>query len=347
MNVAENILLAKETTFGVGGSGRFFVTGEKLSDVREACVFANSKQLPFLVLGGGSNVLFDDGMAEAVIFKPKLLGIDMRKGERVSLLVAAASERWDDVVSFAVENGLHGFENLSGIPGTVGGALVQNIGAYGAALSKYVRSVEAFDMHTNENRIFTTLQCQFAYRNSIFKKTGGRFVITGATFELSSAGLLDTSYRDLRDVFKERRPQLDELREAILSIRAKKFPDLQKEGTAGSFFKNPIVSKDEAEQLKKRFPDVPLYIIPEEEGVKVPLAWFLDHVLQLRGFTLGPVRAFEQQPLVLVAKRGATARDVRRLARHIQEKVRDEIGLSILPEVCVLDKNAFTQQLTF
>ena len=342
MDLTENADIAALTTFKVGGSARFLLRGSSVSDIEEAKRFAQDKQLPLIVLGGGSNILVDDGMANAVFFLPHNLGIDIKTNDKVALLSASAGESWDKVVAHATENKLFGIENLSGIPGKVGGAVVQNIGAYGAALSNTLREVEVFDFKENRIKILGRDACEFGYRLSLFKKEPARYVIVTATFELMREGRVDTSYRDLLEIFGQKAPEVSEVREAVLSIRARKFPDLTLEGTAGSFFKNPIVSKTDAQVLKQRFPDVPLYMIPEEEGVKVPLAWFMDKVLNLKGFSIGPVRCFEKQPLVIVAKSGATAADVRTLAHHVMTLVQKEIGIDITPEVCVLKQNSVT-----
>ncbi len=347
MDLIEYAPLGARTTFKVGGEARYLALGHSDSDIKEAKAFAESESMPLLVLGLGSNILADDGVSEAVFFAPTYFGVDIKTQGDNALLSVGASERWDDVVSYAVENGYFGLENLSGIPGTVGGAVVQNIGAYGAALSGTCSEVEVYDLKENAKRILTATECAFGYRDSIFKKTPDRFLILRATFLLKSVGEVDISYRDLKEVFGASSPEVEAVRAQVLSIRARKFPDLSVEGTAGSFFKNPIIGKKDAEALKIRFPEVPLYMVPEEEGVKIPLAWFLDRILGLRGYTEGFVRCFEQQPLVIVASTGATAADVRRFAQKIQKRVLFEIGLNITPEVCVLSKNIFQSRVDF
>lgn len=348
MGIEENVPLAPRTTFKVGGSARFLVEGKSVADIREAAALAEKKGLPFIVLGGGSNLLVDDGVCEAVFYAPKNKGLSIQEmGNTAVVLIAAAAETWDETVAFAVHEGLYGLENLSGIPGQVGGAAVQNIGAYGAALSDTAVWVEAYDLQEKVLRTLSAEECRYGYRRSLFKDEPNRFVIVRVAFQLSRTGSLDTSYRDLQEFFAHTAPTLAAVREAVLSIRAKKFPDLEVEGTAGSFFKNPIVSEKEAAALTARFPDMPLYSVPEALGVKVPLAWFLDRVLALRGYTRGRVRCFEAQPLVLVAAFGATAQEVRAQARFVQQEVAEKIGLNIEPEVCILRNNILTTDLTF
>lgn len=347
MKLEEMVPFQSLTTFGVGGSARFVLSGEGTREASEAISFSKDKGMPLIVLGGGSNMLGDDGISNAVFFKVTSAGIDHSNQGGEVVLSAYAGERWDAVVSYAVRNRFFGFENLSGIPGNVGGALVQNIGAYGSALSDTVLEVEVFDMEVGVVRTLRKEECLFGYRTSLFKMHPTRFVILRGTFCLKISGVVNIAYKDLKEVFADNKPEMSEVRDTVLSIRARKFPDIKKEGTAGSFFKNPIVTEIEAEALKARFPDVPLFSIPEEAGVKVPLAWFLDRVMQLRGYAQGNVRCFEAQPLVLVAQKDAKASEVRAFAAHIQSRVLNEIGLSVTPEVCVVKQNILTSQLTF
>lgn len=347
MKQEEMVPFSSLTTFGVGGSARFVLSGGGVSEVKEALSFSEDKSIPLIVLGGGSNMLGCDGVSDAVFFKVTAGGVDHTKEGDEVILTAHAGERWDDIVSYAVANGFFGFENLSGIPGNVGGALVQNIGAYGSALSNTVLEVEVFDIQEGIVRTLSKEECLFGYRTSLFKLHSARFVILRGTFRLKKGGIVNTTYKDLQEAFGDSTPELSLVRDTVIAIRARKFPDIRKEGTAGSFFKNPIVTEAQAGALKARFPDVPLFSIPEEAGVKVPLAWFLDKVMQLRGFTVGNVRCFEAQPLVIVASRDAKASEVRAFASLIQSRVLNEIGVSITPEVCVLNQNILTTGLTF
>lgn len=343
MEIEEHVPLGAKTTFRVGGSAHYYGIAQSIHDIEEALDFADKRAAGVVYMGGGSNMLLDDGEADALFLQVDVRGIAVEG----NTIVAGAGESWDDIVARAVAEKRYGIENLSGIPGTVGGALVQNIGAYGAALSQHVSWIEVYDREEKKLIRFEGSACQFGYRDSIFKQNIYRYILVRAGFRLQSEKKLDTSYKDLAERFKDSDPTLEGMRAAVLMIRGEKFPDLTREGTAGSFFKNPIVSVQEGERLRKTYPRLPLFSIPEATGIKLPLAWLLDHVLNLRGFKMGPVRCFEKQPLVLVASRGASARDVRALAHHVTKRMEEEIGIRIEPEVCVMHGAAIARTLDF
>ena len=346
MEITEHADLGSHTTFKVGGTVRYLLTAESVEDIVEAVSFAEERQLPLVVVGGGANMLIDDGEAEGVFLIPKIVGTNVLTREEGKGFVFSSGEAWDEVVEKTVAQKWWGFENLSGIPGTVGGAIVQNIGAYGAALSEHLLWVEAYDLQEKRGVRLQSDECAFEYRTSIFKEQTGRYVILRAGFLLTKEGVANLSYRDLSTHFEGREASLEEVREAVLAIRKRKFPDLSLEGTAGSFFKNPIVSETEASVLKAKYPLMPLFSMPETTGIKVPLAWILDHILSMRGFSIGPVRCFEEQPLVLVADRNAQAKDVRTLARFVQQQVEKETKIKILPEVCVMHGATMTNDVS-
>ncbi len=336
MQIENNVPLAPLTTFYIGGSARYFVRVQKVEDLQEALTFAHNKQLNIFVLGGGSNVLIRDSGFDGLVIKIELEGIAFEKQDTHTLVVAGAGEVWDTMVARVVEEGLWGIENLSGIPGTVGGAIVQSIGAYGQAVGQCLVWVEVFDTHTNELRTLNVSDCAFTYRSSIFKQEDGRYVVMRSAFLFSNIAAPDISYKDLTERFKDMRLSLTDVREAVLGIRAVKFPDLNMEGTAGSFFKNPILDLKKADALKKTYPNMPVFTLPEASGIKIPLGWLLDNVLHLKGISVGGARLFEKQALVVVAKRNTPARDIEELARTVAQKVQDKIGIRIEPEVKIL-----------
>ncbi len=336
MKVEENIALAPYTTFRIGGPARFFAVAKSIDDIREAVRFANEHSCAVFILGGGSNVLVDDAGFDGLVLKVELQGVDVDKNEKEVRITASAGEVWDEVVARAVGEDAWGIENLSGVPGTVGGAVVQNIGAYGAALSQTLTSVEVFDTRTNDVKTRSVGECKFGYRGSIFKEEEGRYVVLTATFVLSKNPAPNISYKDLKARFGDSSMDIRAIRDAVLAIRAAKFPDLHVEGTAGSFFKNPIMSRADADALKATYPDMPLFDMPETDGVKVPLAWLLDNALHMKGATVGGARLFENQVLVIAAKRNTHARDVKELASNVQKKVFEELKIEIEPEVKIL-----------
>lgn len=337
MRIEENIPLAPLTTFCVGGAARFLARVQTIDEVREALAFARGKQLPIFVLGGGSNILVDDAGFEGLVIKIELVGIEREQQGGEMLLIAGAGESWDALVARAVADGLWGLENLSGIPGSVGGAVVGSIGAYGAAVEEHVLWAEVLDGATGEIKKMPRAECRFDYRDSFFKHDGGRHIVLRAAFALSSTGAANRSYKDVALRLKEvESPTLAEIRSAIVEIRKGKFPDISLEGTAGSFFKNPILSNSEAQALAQQYPDMPLFDLPESSGTKVPLAWLIDRVLNLKGLAVGGARLFERQPLVIAVARGTPAADVRALAGKVTSKVQEKFGINIEPEVKIL-----------
>jgi len=282
-----------------------------------------------LLLGGGSNVLVSDAGFDGLVIKIEMTGVE-KEGE---LLIAGAGESWDALVECAVQSGLWGIENLSGIPGTVGAAPVQNIGAYGSEIKDTLAWVEAFDMQSGAVIRLQNTECSFGYRTSRFKKEPGRFIILRAAFKLNKNGAPNTSYKDLAGIS---RSNLAEIRAKVLAVRAGKFPDLKKEGTAGSFFLNPVVSAQKAAELAKKYPDLPQF--PAESGVKVSLAWLLDNVLHVKRLSVGGARLYEKQPLVIAASRTASASDVAELAQKVARLVQDKFKIIIEPEVRIISK---------
>jgi len=226
-------------------------------------------------------------------------------------------------------------ENLSLIPGTVGAAPVQYIGAYGAEAKDTIESVRVIDSATGKSRVLSSAECAFGYRDSLFKGPEGEgLIIVSVTFRLSLLPRPNLSYKDVREYLAARNvpePTLTEIRQAVISIRQSKFPDLSLFGTAGSFWKNPIISAEAFAELKKAYPLIPSY--PAGERVKVPLAWILDVVCGLKGHARGRVHLFRNQPLVLTVEIGATAAEVDAFAREIEATVRGKTGIIIEREV--------------
>lgn len=332
MIVREQVPLSELTTFKVGGLVRFVCECESLEDVAEATDFAQSQNLPFMVLGEGSNVLARDQDYEGVVLLMRIRGTSYTDAGDQVLVVAGAGVSWDGLVSEAVERELWGLENLAGIPGTVGASPVQNIGAYGAELQTLFVSAHVFDAHTKTWSSYDREACQFAYRDSIFKRSRS-LVIGEVTLTLSRVGAPQLGYSDLRTLVQEGKT-LDTPRtiaENVRQVRSHKFPDLVQHGTAGSFFKNPIIEPELFASLCSQYGAMPSY--PAVGGIKIPLAFILDHILGLRGYREGKVSLFGNQPLVLVADRGATAADIDAFANAIAKKVFEATGIVIEREV--------------
>jgi len=341
MKILENVPLSQYTTFKIGGKARFFCAVRNEKEMVEAVLFARGKDVRFIVLGGGSNVLISDAGYSGLVIKNEITGIEIiNKGENEYILSAGAGEVWDEVVKRSVDENLHGIENLSAIPGTTGAAPIQNIGAYGTDIADVVHKVRVLN---TQNMTFEELACEdcdFGYRDSIFKKQRGKYIVTRVSMVLIKGDATEISYKDLKLYFENkgysekdgRLPSVSEVRDAVLYIRSNKLPDWKKWGTAGSFFKNPIISKIKYDELKQKYPELPGYEEPGDK-VKVALGWVLDHVCKVRGVTNGNVGTYEKQALVIVSKPGATAEEVVSFSREIMDKVYNSLGIKIEAEV--------------
>jgi UDP-N-acetylmuramate dehydrogenase len=336
METRERESLAPHTTFKIGGEARHLARVSSVEEAREAIAFAHGRALRIFVLGGGSNLLASDAGFDGLVIKNEIMGIEARVDGDDALVSVGAGEPWDGFVAYCVEKGLWGVENLSAIPGTVGAAPVQNIGAYGVEVKDLVVSVGTIDMRTGEARTFTNAECDFSYRESFFKTEEGRsFMIASVLFRLSAKPRPNLSYRDVNEYFIKKgvaTPTIGEIRAAVTEIRAGKFPSLDEVGTAGSFWKNPIIPAAEFARLKAAFPLVPSFPAPEGMA-KVPLAWILDHACGLKGHKVGKVGLYKNQPLVLYAEKGATSGEVEAFATAIERAVREKTGIAIEREV--------------
>ncbi len=341
MKIEKNVLLEKFTTFRVGGPAKEFVEVSSIEELSEAVAYARKNNLKIFILGGGSNVLISDKGFEGLVIHITFKGISyVSVGEKVRVTAMGGLD-WDDLVSDTVSRGLYGLENLSGIPGSVGAAPVQNIGAYGGELKDVLLSLEIFDTETLEAKSLSAEECRFGYRDSLFKKEQGhRLVVTSITLELKKTGPVNITYRDLAQYFsgKESQPLTAvDVREAVLSIRKNKLPDVKTYGTAGSFFKNPIVSIRESEELRTKFPEMPSY--KEDDGrVKIPAAWLIDRVCNLKDFRSGDVGTYPKQPLAIVNYGGASASEISQFAQTIQKSVSEKTGINLEWEVAKIGK---------
>lgn len=344
MLLQENVPLAPLTTFKIGGPARFFVEAKTSADVAEAVRFAESRDLPLFVLGGGSNLLVADDGFPGLVLRIAIAGMDRRPGEHEGkvLFDVVAGEAWDSFVGHAVSAQCAGVECLSGIPGSVGGTPVQNVGAYGQEVSETIDSVEVFDREHSQIREFCNEACGFAYRSSIFNTTErGRFIILRVTYALAPGGAPHLEYADLKGYFStsQTSPTLAQTREAVLQIRARKGmlivegdPDCR---SAGSFFKNPVLSEEQLTALKKRAEAkglrIPTYPALAQNH-KVSAAWLVEHSGFHRGYESGRVGISSKHALSIVNRGGATAADVVALKEQIQNSVEQAWDVRLLPE---------------
>lgn len=325
------------TTLKVGGT----VSRVERPETHASCIAniteCDVQKKTALVLGGGSNVLASDDPFNGVVIIPSFDSIRFeKKNERTVRVIADAGVMWDALVAAAVERDVWGLENLSSIPGTVGASPIQNIGAYGADVSATIEWVEVYDRTQKKVRTLPNVELQFGYRTSFLKNERDRFVVLRVSFLLSRVPKPNVHYTDLKTRFGEDpNPSLYAIRDAVIEIRNGKFPDRAMYGTAGSFFMNPILSQSVATEFLANHQTAPQY--PDDSGgVKLSLAWILDHVVGAKGMRIGGAFVWDKQPLVIATDTHATATDVRALAKHLQEKVFETTRIAIVPEVTFL-----------
>lgn len=339
MQIREHVLLREYTTLKIGGLARFFVEVTSVDELKEVIKFAQEKKLPFFILGGGSNVLIHDEGFSGLVIHIANTGMEWKEFDDHVVATIGAGEKWDDFVATAVTKNYSGLENLSSIPGTVGASAVQNIGAYGVEARELITSVKVYDAKNDLVRTLTNEECMFGYRDSIFK-ANKNLIITHVQFRLGKTYTPKLNYKDVVLYMEERGVKtlsLTEMRKAIICIRARKFPDLSQYGTAGSFFKNPIVSQVEGEEFLSKYPDAPHYFLPENK-MKLSAAWIIDHVLDMKGVHDGAVGTWDAQALVVVNYENATSDEVKKFAKKITDASFEKIKIIMQPEVVFVPK---------
>jgi UDP-N-acetylmuramate dehydrogenase len=335
LKILENISLAAFTTLGIGGPARWFVRAASEAEIAEATDWARGRGVPLFVLGGGSNVLVADAGFPGLVLHIELKGIE-RDGE---LFRVGAGEVWDEFVARAVAGGFAGTECLAGIPGTVGGTPVQNVGAYGQEVASVIDHVRAFDRIDRTFVEFSNAECGFAYRRSRFNSTDrGRYIVTRVDYRLRLNGAPCIVYQDLKVYFADRAtaPTLAETADAVRSIRQGKAMLLVAGDrdcrSAGSFFKNPSVSEETATRVRKigESAGASLRIFPANDGVvKIPAAWLIEQAGFRKGYRLGAAGISSRHTLALVNCGGATASEILALAEKIQAAVETRFGIRL------------------
>jgi len=342
MKLQENIGLAPLTTLRIGGEARFFVRAEEVEDVAAAVAFADDKNLPLFVLGGGSNVLISDNGWPGLVLQIGISGIDHSHERETIRFVVGAGEEWDAFVALCVSRNCAGVECLSGIPGSVGATPVQNVGAYGQEVSQTIDSVQVFDLTTKQVREMNAKDCEFGYRSSVFNtRERERYIILGVTYELRHGGSPNLQYADLQNYFAKRNetPTLSEVRDAVRKIRQAKGmlitpgdPDSQ---SAGSFFKNPVLAAAQFEQLaqraKERNLQLPSYPALSQQK-KISAAWLVENSGFSKGYANGRVGISSKHALALVNRGGASASDMLALKNEIQARVEQTWRIRLEPE---------------
>jgi len=335
MNVYNDISLKAFNTFGVDVKSHCLVECESLLDVE--MIARQSGDGRKLVLGGGSNMLFMSDF-NGIVIRPVLGGCEIIEDSGNEVVVrAGAGIVWDDFVGKMTELGFHGIENLSGIPGTVGASPVQNVGAYGMEAGQAINRVEFVMLGSGQRRVISGEECRFGYRDSIFKhELKDCAIVTSVDYLLYKDAPFKLDYGPVRAAVEELGGEsLYNVRKAIIDIRNSKLPDPAKEGSAGSFFKNPEVDSSLADSLTREYADMPKYPLPDGR-VKIPAGWLIERS-GWKGRALGPAAVHDKQALVLVNKGGATGQDVMNLAEAVRSAVKDKFGIYLDMEVCRID----------
>jgi len=330
----KNFSLKHYNTFGIDVQAQYF---EELNQLHQ---LENLNSLPSflsnrLILGGGSNVLLTKNF-EGIVLHNNLKGIEtVSENSKEVILKIAAGEVWHELVLFAIEKGYAGIENMSLIPGRVGAAPMQNIGAYGVELKDVFESLEAWNIEKQQIETFNLEQCQFGYRESVFKKSAkNKFLIISVNIRLQKEARVNVSYGAIENTLKEmgiENPSIKDVSDAVIAIRSSKLPNPAEIGNAGSFFKNPIVPHTEVERLLKTNPQMPFYKMTETES-KIPAGWLIEQA-GWKGKKIGNYGVHKNQALVLVNYGGAQGTDIKNLAYDIKTDVQNKFGIEINPEV--------------
>lgn len=337
-----NVNLQSYNSFGFKAIAKYFVEINNSLELRQLTNTPEFKEERHLVLSGGNNILFTSDFFDGLVIWMNNKGIETIYEDGDDCIVRAqAGEDWPEFVRLMVAQGLYGVENLAHIPGKVGAAPVQNIGAYGMELKDSFLQCHAMNLDTGEIHVFTNEACRFGYRESIFKhELKGQYIITSVDFQLSRQGELKLEYGNIKSYLADHgmeHPNLQQLHDAICAIRDAKLPDVKRIGSAGSFFKNPVIPSGQFEALQRQYPEIPHY--PDAEGmVKVPAGWLIEHsgptdTVSWKGWRDEHVGVYEKQALILVHYGGGKAQEIVDLARRIQDSVLKKFGIFISPEV--------------
>lgn len=329
--------LQKHNTLRVKATADYFCTVCSVPSVQQLIVTPEYSSLPKLILGGGSNILFTRDFP-GLIIKNDIHGIELiqESNEHVWLTIGGG-ENWHNLVLYCINRGYAGIENLSLIPGTVGAAPIQNIGAYGVEIESVLESLEAVNLTTGNIKTFSNKECQFGYRDSIFKRElKNQYIITHVTLKLNKQANLKTHYGEINSLLNEKnitQPTIKDISDIVIHIRNTKLPDPKTLPNAGSFFKNPIISADAFKQLKGKFPDIPHY--HQNNKTKIPAAWLIDQC-KLKGFKQGNVGISPDHALVIVNYASDDGTHIKKLSETIQKIVADKFGIILKTEVNII-----------
>ena len=337
MLIKENISLKPFNTFNVDAKAKYYTKVDSIEQFKDVLVFSKNKNINKLVLGGGSNILFTKDY-DGIVIKNSLTGINIvYEDKNIIRVKACAGESWPGFADYCVKKGWSGIENLSLIPGTVGASPVQNIGAYGVEVKDSVFEVEVLDIDSLEILKLTKEQCNFSYRNSIFKSNAkGKFIVVSVTYELSKKFTPILNYKPLKEYFENKGfpVTLQSIAEAVKDIRRSKLPDPQILGNAGSFFKNPVLDNSLVEKLRNEYPDIPVFKIDNKKS-KLAAGWMIEKC-GWKGKREGDAGVHEKQALVLVNYGKASGTDIFNLAEKIKQSVQQTFSVELEYEVNIL-----------
>jgi len=334
-NIEEYVDIKKYSTLRVGGQFRYLIKVEKKEELHDIYSFAKEKNIPVFILGGGSNMIFSDGIVNVIALKIEIKGFEIiNETQDFVDIKVGAGENWDSFVEKTVYMNLVGVESLSLIPGTVGATPVQNVGAYGSEVKNTITSVEVYDIENNLIKNILNTECKFDYRDSIFKNEyKNKYVITSVVFRLTKSVPMIPKYPGVLKYFEDREitnPTLAEIRDAIIYIRTTKLPDPKILPNVGSFFKNPIVSNDVADRIKLDNPDARFFLL-NDSFTKIPAGWLIEKS-GLKGVSLGNVIVYDKNALVLVNNNNASFMDMIKARDQIIEMVKNKFGIVLEQE---------------
>jgi UDP-N-acetylmuramate dehydrogenase len=334
MKDLSNYSLLHHNTFGIDAKCSRYLEYSTVAEAQEVAKILRASDTPYIIIGGGSNLLLTkdyDGIVVRSTVNGQLSTVN-------SQLTCGSGEVWDDVVAYCVAHQLYGAENLSLIPGDVGASAVQNIGAYGVEVKDLITAVEAVEIATGDIRVFSKEECGYAYRDSRFKhEWKNRYLITHVTYQLQVVFEPRLDYGNIRAELERKgitQPTAQQLRQEIIDIRNAKLPDPKVMGNAGSFFMNPIVTKEKYEQLASQYEGMPHYTV-DADHEKIPAGWMIEKC-GWKGKSMGRAGVHDKQALVLVNRGGATGQEIVALCETIQRDVKEKFGIEIFPEVNII-----------
>lgn len=324
--------LASLHSFGFSCSAQAYISISKPSDLLRS--LGRAEPSAFYILGEGSNTVFLEDY-QGTIIKPNFMGIDLEHTDTHYILKVGAGENWHQLVLWCMQHQIYGLENLALIPGTVGAAPIQNIGAYGVEIEQFIHQVEYYDLSEKKHKNLDVQNCEFAYRDSVFKtRLADKVVITGVTFAIPKSWQAVVHYGELKELLE---PHAMDIFNKVVEVRKSKLPDPKKIGNAGSFFKNPVIALNHYIQLQKTWPSIPSYPV-DSDKVKVPAAWLIDQ-LGFKGKKIGGIGCHPKQALVLTNDGSGTGEQLLQLARAIKSAVLSEFSIMLENEVRLIGKN--------